>query len=139
MCVALPGFPRGRCLFDQLRGPVRFLDQVIQGTDLLLHSFRLVFQFGDAEIRRGRVFCVFSQPDQVFVKLNEIFQDVFDDEDINVNDATTAADVDGWDSLEHINLLVAIERGFDIRFTMGETTGLKNVGEMVDKIMAHLG
>ena len=72
-------------------------------------------------------------------EFNEIFQDVFDDEDINVTDSTTAADVDGWDSLEHINLLVAIERGFGIRFTMGETTGLKNVGEMVDKIMAHLG
>ncbi|MCR5287025.1 MAG: acyl carrier protein [Saccharofermentans sp.] len=77
--------------------------------------------------------------EEVFAKLNEIFQDVFDDEDINVNENTTAADVDGWDSLEHINLLVAIERGFGIRFTMGETTGLKNVGEMVDKIMAHLG
>ena len=77
--------------------------------------------------------------EEVFVKLNEIFHDVFDDEDINVTDSTTAADVDGWDSLEHINLLVAIERGFSIRFTMGETTGLKNVGEMVDKIMAHLG
>ena len=46
--------------------------------------------------------------EEVFAKLNEIFQDVFDDEDINVNEATTAADVDGWDSFEHINLLVAI-------------------------------
>ena len=54
--------------------------------------------------------------DEVFVKLNEIFQDVFDDENINVTETTTAADVDGWDSLEHINLLVAIERGFGIRF-----------------------
>ena len=77
--------------------------------------------------------------EEVFVKLNEIFQDVFDDEDINVNDATTAADVDGWDSLEHINLIVAVERCFGIKFTMGETTGLKNVGEMVDRIITHLG
>ncbi|MCQ2503541.1 MAG: acyl carrier protein [Saccharofermentans sp.] len=77
--------------------------------------------------------------EEIYGKLNEVFQDVFDDEDITVNDATVAADVEGWDSLEHINLIVAVERCFGIKFTMGETTGLKNVGEMVDKIIAHLG
>ena len=76
---------------------------------------------------------------EIYGKLNEVFQDVFDDEDITVNDSTVASDVDGWDSLEHINLIVAVERCFGIKFTMGETTGLKNVGEMVDKIIAHLG
>ena len=77
--------------------------------------------------------------EEVFAKLNEVFRDVFDDEDIVVTDETTAADIEDWDSLEHINLLVAIERSFEIKFTMGETTGMKNVGEMVDKIMTHLG
>ena len=77
--------------------------------------------------------------EEIYGKLNEVFQDVFDDEDITVNDSTVAADVDGWDSLEHINLIVAVERCFGIKFTMGETTGLKNVGEMVDKIIAYLG
>lgn len=77
--------------------------------------------------------------EEIYGKLNEVFQDVFDDEDISVTDATVAADIDGWDSLEHINLIVAVERAFGIKFTMGETTGLKNVGEMVDKILAHLG
>ena len=77
--------------------------------------------------------------EEVFAKLNEVFRDVFDDEDIVVTDETTAADIEDWDSLEHINLLVAIERSFDIKFTMGETTGMQNVGEMADKIMAHLG
>ena len=77
--------------------------------------------------------------EEVYEKLNEVFQDVFDDEDITVTDETVASDVDGWDSLEHINLIVAVERCFGIKFTMGETTGLKNVGEMVDKIIAHLG
>ncbi|MCR4558207.1 MAG: acyl carrier protein [Saccharofermentans sp.] len=76
--------------------------------------------------------------EEIYGKLNEVFQDVFDDEDIEVNDATVASDVDGWDSLEHINLIVAVERCFGIKFTMGETTGLKNVGEMVDRIIAHL-
>ena len=77
--------------------------------------------------------------EEIYDKLNEVFQDVFDDEDITVNDATVASDVEGWDSLEHINLIVAVERCFGIKFTMGETTGLKNVGEMVDRIIAHLG
>ena len=77
--------------------------------------------------------------EEIYGKLNEVFQDVFDDEDITVNDSTVAADVDGWDSLEHINHIVAVERCFGIKFTMGETTGLKNVGEMVDRIIAHLG
>ena len=77
--------------------------------------------------------------EEIYDKLNEVFQDIFDDEELTVNDATVASDVDGWDSLEHINLIVAVERSFGIKFTMGETTGLKNVGEMVDKIIAHLG
>ena len=76
--------------------------------------------------------------EEIYGKLNEVFQDVFDDEDITVNDSTVASDVDGWDSLEHINIIVAVERCFGIKFTMGETTGLKNVGEMVDKIIGHL-
>ena len=77
--------------------------------------------------------------EEIYGKLNEVFQDVFDDEDITVNDATVAADVDGWDSLEHINLIVAVERCFGIKFTMGQTTHLKNVGEMVDVIIEKLG
>ena len=54
--------------------------------------------------------------------------------DITVNDNTTAADVDGWDSLRHITLLAAIEDEFDIEFSMGATVKMKNVGEMVDYI-----
>ena len=67
--------------------------------------------------------------------LNEVFRDVFDDENISVNDKTTAADVNGWDSLEHINLIVAMEEKFNMKFSMGEVTGMKNVGEMVDIIL----
>lgn len=72
---------------------------------------------------------------QVFEKLNEVFRDVFDDEEIIVTEATTADDVNGWDSLEHINLILAVETEFGIKFTMGETTGMHNVGEMVDIII----
>lgn len=73
--------------------------------------------------------------DEVFVILDEVFQDEFDDSTIHVNEATVASDIEDWDSLEHINLIVAIEKRFKIRFTMGEVTSLKNVGEMADIIM----
>ena len=78
------------------------------------------------------------QRDEVFIVLNEIFQDVFDDESINVDSKTTADDIEDWDSLEHINLVVAIEKEFNMKFTMGEVTGMKNVGEMVDIILDRI-
>ena len=75
--------------------------------------------------------------EEVYEKLNEVFQDVFDDETITVNDHTTAEDIEDWDSLNHINLIVAVEQCFGIKFTMGEVTGMKNVGAMADIIMAR--
>ena len=72
--------------------------------------------------------------DEIFTRLNEVFQDVFGDNDITVTDETTAADVEGWDSLRHITLLAAVEDEFDIEFSMGQTVKMKNVGEMVDYI-----
>ena len=76
--------------------------------------------------------------EEVFIVLNEIFQDEFDDDSIHVTDTTTANDIEDWDSLEHINLVVAIEKRFNMRFTMGEVTGMKNVGEMVDIILGRI-
>lgn len=76
--------------------------------------------------------------EEVYEALNEVFQDVFDDEDIRVNDATTAADIEDWDSLEHINLIVAVEKKFNIKFNMGEVNTFKNVGEMVDIILMRM-
>lgn len=75
---------------------------------------------------------------EVYEWLNEVFQDVFDDEEIIVNDKTTAADIEDWDSLEHINLVVAVEKKFNIKFSMGEVNRFKNVGEMVDIIMTRI-
>lgn len=74
----------------------------------------------------------------VYERLNKVFQDVFDDEDITVNDATTSADIEDWDSLEHINLVAAVEQEFGIKFTMGQVVTMKNVGEMVDIVMSQL-
>ena len=76
--------------------------------------------------------------EEVFEKLNEIFRDVFDDEEITVVAETTADDIDEWDSLEHINLINAIEEEFDIKFDMGQIVSMKNVGEMVDIIISLL-
>ena len=70
--------------------------------------------------------------------LNEVFKDVFDDEEITVTAETTADDIEDWDSLEHINLIVAVEKKFGMKFSMGEVTTMKNVGEMVDVILAAI-
>ena len=67
-----------------------------------------------------------------------MFRDVFEDEDITVNDNTTADDIDDWDSLEHINLINAIEQEFGIKFNMGQIVSMKNVGEMVNIIESKL-
>ncbi len=76
--------------------------------------------------------------EEAYSKLNEVFRDVFDDESIEVNDATTANDIEDWDSLEHINLVVAVEKCFGIKFNMGEVAKLKNVGEMTDLILSKI-
>lgn len=73
--------------------------------------------------------------EEVFVGLNEVFQDVFDDDTIEVNEETTADDIEDWDSFEHINLIVATEKKFQIKFKMGEVSKLKNVSEMVNLIL----
>ncbi len=72
--------------------------------------------------------------EEIYERLNEVFRDVFDDEAISVNDETTAADVEGWDSHMHISLIDAVEEEFDIRFDMKTVVKMKNVGEMVDVI-----
>lgn len=76
--------------------------------------------------------------EEVFEKLDGVFQDVFDDETIHVDETTTSADIEDWDSLEHINLVVAVEKTFGIKFNMGEVVTMKNVGAMVDIIMERL-
>lgn len=71
----------------------------------------------------------------IYEKLNEVFQDVFDDDSITVNEETTSDDIEDWDSLEHINLVSAVEKEFGVKFTMAQVVGMKNVGEMVDIIL----
>ncbi len=69
---------------------------------------------------------------EVLKKVTEIFWEVFDDESIVLTDETTASDIEDWDSLTHITLISEIEDAFDMKFTMKQVLGMKNVGEMLD-------
>jgi acyl carrier protein len=73
---------------------------------------------------------------EILEKVNAVFIDVLDNEDIVLTYETTANDVEDWDSLTHIQLVVAIEKQFKIRFTSQEIQSWKDVGEMLDCILA---
>lgn len=64
-------------------------------------------------------------------KLNEIFCEVFDDEELIIKPEMTSNDIDGWDSLSHINLIIAVESRFNVRFSQKELLSFKNVGDML--------
>ena len=70
----------------------------------------------------------------ILEKLNEIFRDIFDDDSLVITETTTANDVEDWDSIEHINLIDAVEKEFGMKFKMQEVSGMKNVGEMAQII-----
>ena len=67
-------------------------------------------------------------------RLNEIFKQTFQDDDILVDGDTTAADIDGWDSLMHVSLMLNVESDFDVRFSSTEVAVLQSVGELLDLI-----
>lgn len=69
-------------------------------------------------------------PDDLHVRLTSIFRDVFDDDALILRDDMTADNVESWDSLTHVDLIVAIEKEFKIRLTTGEISGLKSVGQL---------
>ena len=73
--------------------------------------------------------------EEVMKTLNGIFCNVFDDDTIVLTDKTNANDIEDWDSLEQINLIVNIENEFEMMFDMAEVSDLANVGEMADLIM----
>ncbi len=75
---------------------------------------------------------------EILKKVTDIFRDVLDNEKIVLNDETTANDVAEWDSLNHIQLVVAIEKQFKIRFASGEIQRWKNVGEMIDSLSSKI-
>jgi acyl carrier protein len=70
--------------------------------------------------------------------LNGIFREVFDDTTLVIKRETTADDIDDWDSLSHLNLVIAVEMKFGIKFALGELQSLKNVGDMADLVEKKL-
>ena len=72
-------------------------------------------------------------------QLNSIFEDVIDEGPVSLSDETVPSDVEGWDSLAHIQLVVAIEKHFDIKFTSEEITSWKKVGDMIDCMLIKKG
>jgi acyl carrier protein len=74
----------------------------------------------------------------ILASLQPIFRDIFDQNDLTVVRESNADNIEGWDSLTHMNLVVAIEQEFKIKFALGELQALKNVGEMVDLMQKKL-
>jgi acyl carrier protein len=71
----------------------------------------------------------------IMSELGEIFRDVLDQPELALSRASNASNVDGWDSLAHVNLVTAVQKHFGVKFALGELEELKNVGEMADLIV----
>lgn len=76
--------------------------------------------------------------EEVLETVRGIFRDVFDDENLVVEDHTNSSDIEDWDSLEHIALVVSMEKEFGLKFDLKEVNKLENVGQMVDLIISKL-
>jgi acyl carrier protein len=83
-----------------------------------------------------RGICAMDEP-EIYARLEKIFQDVFDEHAIAVTSELTATDVDGWDSITHIRLMLTVEQAFKIRLSAPEIGKLENVGDLVTLIKAR--
>ena len=77
--------------------------------------------------------------EELLEAIAEILRDIFDNEELPVTEETSSADVEDWDSLEQINILVAIQDRFGIQFSLDDVKGLENVGDTLDLIERKLG
>lgn len=75
---------------------------------------------------------------EILQKINEVFIDNLDNEDIVLTENSKADDIEEWDSLTHVQLVVAVEKKFKIRFNAKEIQSWKNVGEMIDSIVPKI-
>ena len=75
---------------------------------------------------------------EIFNKLNKIFCEILDLDEVTLTDDTSANDIEEWDSLSHVQLVVAVEKAFKVKFTSAEIMKWQNVGQMVDSIQAHV-
>ena len=71
---------------------------------------------------------------EIVSRLTPIFRDVFNDDALVVSDGMTAADVPAWDSLSNINMIIAVEKAFGVKFSIKDVRNLKNVGELLELI-----
>lgn len=76
--------------------------------------------------------------EEIFTGVQDIFRDIFDENDLVIKDSTNSDEIEEWDSLNHINLVSAIEKEYKIRFALGELMTLKDVGAMVDLMVEKL-
>lgn len=76
--------------------------------------------------------------DNAMDRLQAVFRDVFDDEDLVINRSTSASDVESWDSLSHVTLITKVEREYGIRFSSSEVARLQDAGELADLIEKKL-
>ena len=76
---------------------------------------------------------------EIHKKLTLVFRDVFDDPALEISNATTANDVAGWDSIMHVNLIVAVEKAFGTTFTTKDVKALANVGDFIQLIAKRAG
>jgi len=72
-------------------------------------------------------------------RLQEVFRDVFDDDELTITPETTADDVEDWDSLQHVTLVVNVEAAFGVKFSSLEVAGLKNVGQLIGLVESKQG
>jgi len=74
----------------------------------------------------------------VIAQYQDIFKDVLDNDDLVLSYESTAADIEEWDSLSHIQIVVAVEKHFKVKFTTAEIREFKNVGEMCEATLKKL-
>ena len=77
--------------------------------------------------------------DELKERVNDIFREVFDDDSIRITEETAAKDVEGWDSLTHVNLIIAVEKKFKVSFSTKEVVALRNVGDFLRLIEKKTG
>lgn len=76
--------------------------------------------------------------EQILEQVTEILREEFEDDELEVTEATTAEDVEEWDSLTYLSLIHEVEVAFKIKFFIGEIQEFRNIGEMIDSILKHL-
>lgn len=76
--------------------------------------------------------------DEIMQVLATVFCDIFDDDNLQITEKTCADDIDDWDSLNHINLIVGIEKRLNLKFSLAELKLLENVGDMIELILRKL-